>query len=168
VQRVLVSACLLGTPVRFDGAAKPAASTVLQRWLEEGRVVSVCPEVAGGLPVPRPAAEITAGAGGAQVLSRHARVVTARGDDVSAAFLAGAQHALQLAQQHHIRIAVLKEGSPSCGSSRIHDGKFTGTRIDGMGVTAALLHSAGIQVFSEAQFEEADAALLALERAAVK
>lgn len=168
MQHVLVSACLLGQRVRFDGAHKQAHSDVLQRWLDQGRVVPFCPEVAGGLPVPRPAAEIARGAGGAQMLAGDARVLTRAGDDVSAAFVAGARQALALAQVHGIRVAVLKDGSPSCGAATIHDGTFTGTRIAGLGVTAALLREAGVQVFSELQFDEADAALAALAGGAVK
>lgn len=165
---ILISACLLGRPVRFDGAHKQAHSAVLQRWLDQGRVVPLCPEVAGGLPVPRPAAEIANGAGGAQVLAGGARVLTRAGDDVSAAFIAGARQALALAQAHGIRVAVLKDGSPSCGASTVHDGTFTGTRIAGLGVTATLLREAGVQVFSELQFAEADALLSVLDRSAVK
>lgn len=127
-----------------------------------------CPEMAGGLPVPRPAAEIIRGIRGAQVRAGVARVLTQSGDDVSAAFVAGARQALALAQAHGIRVAVLKDGSPSCGSTNVHDGTFTGTRVAGMGVTALLLREAGVQVFSELQFAKADAALKALERSAVK
>ncbi|NCT83886.1 MAG: DUF523 domain-containing protein [Comamonadaceae bacterium] len=165
---VLLSACLLGRPVRFDGAHQQSADPVLQRWLDQGRVVPLCPEVAGGLPVPRPAAEIARGAGGAQVLAGGARVLTRAGDDVSDAFIAGARQALALVQAHGIRVAVLKDGSPSCGASTVHDGTFTGTRIAGQGVTAALLREAGVQVFSELQFAAADALLSVLDRGAVK
>jgi len=109
--------------------------------------------------VPRPAAEITQGAGGAKVLQGLAKVMDTDGRDVSAAFLAGARQALQLARQHGIRVAVLKQGSPSCGSGYIYDGTFTGVKTAGQGVTAALLESAGIKVFSEHQLAEADAML---------
>lgn len=118
--------------------------------------------------MPRPAAEIIRGIRGAQVRAGVARVLTQSGDDVSAAFVAGARQALALAQAHGIRVAVLKDGSPSCGSTNVHDGTFTGTRVAGMGVTALLLREAGVQVFSELQFAKADAALKALERSAVK
>src|SRR5688572_6402988 len=56
--KVLVSACLLGERVRYNGADARCPSDVLERWAREGRLVPFCPEVAGGLPVPRPAAEI--------------------------------------------------------------------------------------------------------------
>ncbi len=160
---VLVSACLLGSPVRYDGTHKRADHRVLARWLEEGRVVAICPEVAGGMPVPRPPAEIAGGGGGARVLAGLARVVDADGNDVSSAFAAGARLALQQARARGIRVAVLKEDSPSCGSGSIYDGSFTGQRIPGRGVTTALLEDAGIRVFSEARLAEADALLRSLE-----
>lgn len=82
--KVLVSACLLGQPVRYDGRAS-GHPDLLQRWQAEGRVVPLCPEVAGGLPTPRPPAEIPGGQGG-EVLDGLAQVVTVSGEDVSAAF----------------------------------------------------------------------------------
>ena len=163
MQFVLVSACLIGKPVRYNGGNNRCNSTILQRWLREGRVVPVCPEVEGGLPVPRPAAEITGGAGGRKVLSGEARVMNAKARDVSAEFIAGARHALQLAREKGIRIAVLKEGSPSCGSGYTYDGSFTRMRIQQPGVTAAMLQEAGIKVFSEEQLREADDLLMQIE-----
>ncbi len=160
---VLVSACLIGRPVRYDGAHKRSGSEVLQRWLKDGRVVPVCPEVAGGLSVPRPPAEIIGGAGGSAVIAGLAKVVDPAGNDLSAAFRSGARYALEQAQAMGIRMAVLKEGSPSCGSNAIHDGTFSATRVPERGVTAALLVSAGVRVFSEAQFEEAAEWLRSLE-----
>lgn len=163
---VLVSSCLLGKPVRYNGTHKRAKSTVLSRWLHEGRVISVCPELAGGMPVPRPSAEIVGGAAN-QVLSGLARVVDADGNDVSRPFVAGAIQALQQAKLKGIQVAVLKEDSPSCGSSSIYDGTFTGNRIAGQGVTATLLEAEGIRVYSEKQFAEADAYLRSLEATAI-
>ncbi len=157
--RVLVSACLLGEPVRHDGRARPASSPVLERWQAQGRVVAVCPERAGGLPVPRAAAEISGAGHGIAVLQGRAAVRTASGTDVTQAYLAGACHALALAQQHRIRVAVLKEHSPSCGSHRVHAGRFDGTLHAGMGVTVALLRQHGLHVFSEDQWDEADRCL---------
>jgi uncharacterized protein YbbK (DUF523 family) len=156
MQLVLVSSCLLGVSVRHGGAYKRSHSDVLERWLDEGRVVAVCPEVAGGMPVPRPTAEIERGAGGAKVLIALARVIDNSGRDVSVPFLAGAEHALAEARARGIRITVLKEGSPSCGTSFSYDGSFTGKKVAVRGVTAELLHQAGITVFSEAQFDAAD------------
>ncbi|MEI2828510.1 DUF523 domain-containing protein [Pseudomonas mosselii] len=155
--KVLVSACLLGQPVRYDGRAS-GHPDVLQRWQAEGRVVPLCPEVAGGLPTPRPPAEIPGGQGG-QVLDGQARVVTVSGDDVSEAFLAGARLALELVRRHGIRVAVLKSGSPSCGSLQTYDGSFSGVKVAGEGVTTALLRREGVLVFSELELEDAQRAL---------
>jgi uncharacterized protein YbbK (DUF523 family) len=163
MHHVLVSSCLLGDPVRYDGGHCRCAHPVLERWLREGRVVPVCPEVAAGLPTPRPPAEIAPGGTGAAVLSGAARVVDPAGLDLTGPFVRGARLALELARVRGIRVAVLKEGSPSCGSSAIHDGTFAGARIPGAGTTAALLARAGLHVFHEAQLDEADRCLKALD-----
>jgi uncharacterized protein YbbK (DUF523 family) len=163
MQYVLISSCLLGNPVRYDGRGVPHDDAVLVRWRAEGRVVSVCPEVAGGMPIPRPPAEIEPGKRAADVLDNGARVVAVTGDDVTVPFVQGGQAALALAEQRGIRIAVLKEGSPSCGSGYVYDGHFAGKRQPGVGVTAALLTRAGVQVFSEKQWADAEACLLRLE-----
>lgn len=163
MERVLVSACLLGHPVRYDAAGKPSGDDILQRWIAEGRVVSLCPEVAGGLPVPRPPAEIAGGAGGPAVLARTAPVVAQDGTDVSAEFIAGAKEALAAARAHDIRVAVLKEGSPSCGSHFTYDGTFSRSRVAQPGVATAALNAAGVRVFSETEWAEADRLLRVLE-----
>lgn len=156
MERVLVSACLLGSPVRYNGDHKQSDNVILQRWLAEGRVVSVCPEVAGGLPVPRPAAEIAANAGAHAVIVGRAAVRDVNGHDVTAAFVAGAEQTLQQALRHAVKVAVLKEGSPSCGSGYVYDGSFSGCRVPGQGVATTLLQQAGIRVFSEHEFAAAD------------
>jgi len=162
---ILVSACLLGQPVRYDGRAKRCAHPLLQRWVDEGlRLVPVCPELAGGLGVPRAPAEIARGAGGQQVLTGAAQVLDAQAQDVSAAFVTGAQQVLALAQRHQIRLAILKQGSPSCGSAYIYDGSFSGQKVPNTGVTTALLQQAGIQVFGEDQLAAADLVLRRLQR----
>lgn len=158
--KILVSACLLGQPVRYDGRAS-GHPDVLQRWQSEGLIVPLCPEVAGGLPTPRPPAEIPGGQGRA-VLDGDAQVVTVGGEDVSGQFLAGAQIALALVRRHGIRIAILKSGSPSCGNQLTYDGTFSGTKVAGEGVTTALLRREGVQVFSELELEAAAQALKAL------
>ncbi|MGH8379779.1 DUF523 domain-containing protein [Pseudomonas sp.] len=155
--KVLVSACLLGQPVRYDGRAS-GHPDLLQRWQSAGRIVPLCPEVAGGLPTPRPPAEIPGGQG-SDVLNGQVKVVTVAGEDVSAQFLLGAQLALELVRRHGIRIAVLKSGSPSCGNLLTYDGTFSGTRVTGEGVTTALLRREGVQVFSELELEAAEQAL---------
>jgi uncharacterized protein YbbK (DUF523 family) len=155
--KVVVSACLLGAPVRYNGKDKRSDHPILQRWIDEGRVVSVCPEVLGGLGTPRPPAEIVR-IGGLR------RVTTNAGRDVTPEFERGAADALEQALRQGARAAILKEGSPSCGSSYVYDGTFTSTPVAGEGVAAALLRSRGIRVFSEQELEAAAAYIDALER----
>jgi uncharacterized protein YbbK (DUF523 family) len=160
---VLVSACLMGEAVRFNGGDMRCDHDILQRWLREGRVVPVCPEVAGGLPVPRPRAEIADGAGGLKVLAGASRAYDSNGRDVTACLVSGAERALAQAGAKRIRVAILKEGSPSCGTGYIFDGSFTDRKVPGLGITATLLQQAGIHVFSEDQLAEADALLKMIE-----
>ena len=141
--KILVSRCLLGEPCRYDGKSKPVeALLTLER---QGHIlVPVCPEEDGGLPTPRPPAEI----------QEDGRVVNRLGIDMTAEYTAGAYHALRLAREHGCTVAVLKEKSPSCGSGRIYDGSFSGTLTDGFGVTAQLLRREGIRVLGESELEK--------------
>lgn len=166
MEYVLVSACLLGESVRYNGGDKRCDHHVLQRWFLEGRIVPICPEVAGGLPVPRPPAEIAGGAGGLRVLNGEATVLDDAGRDVTKHFVMGAEIALAAARAKNIRVAVLKEGSPSCGTSSIHDGSFTSTKVPESGVTAACLRRSGIRVFSETELDEAERLLMRFEEEA--
>jgi uncharacterized protein YbbK (DUF523 family) len=166
MEKILISACLLGERVRYNGVSiwdDSSLPPLMRTWATEGRLVPVCPEVAGGLSVPRPPAQIQGLGGGPAVLSGAAKIHTDDGQDVTAEFLAGAQVALDIARRHGIRLAILKENSPSCGSTRIHDGSFQGVRIPGMGATAALLRASGIEVFPETDLEAAAARLAELE-----
>jgi len=149
---VLVSACLLGISCRYDGDSCPDER--LQRLAAQGKALPFCPEVLGGLPTPRPPAEIQGG-DGSDVLEGRARVVNIEGRDVTAEFLAGAKEALRLAQHWHIREAILKARSPSCGAGQIYDGSFSGRLVEGDGVTAALLRREGLIVKNEEGWENA-------------
>lgn len=162
MEKILISACLLGAKVRYHGGDAACDHPILLRWCDEGRLVAACPERDGGLSTPRPAAELVGGDGGA-VIARLAVVRTSGGANVTDAFQRGADLALQLVKQHRIRIAVLKDGSPSCGSSSIYDGTFSGTRVSGDGVTTALLKAHGVRVFSDATIDDANAWLVHLE-----
>ncbi|MDY0882497.1 DUF523 domain-containing protein [Dongia soli] len=155
MRKVLISACLMGEAVRYDGRAAGDGGALLTDWQREGRLVVICPELSGGLPVPRPPAEIRGG-NGSDVLAGSARIVTPDGDDVTENFLQGASATLALAQNHGVTVAILKQRSPSCGSREIYDGRFVGNRIAGEGVTAALLRRHGITVFDETQLAEAE------------
>jgi uncharacterized protein YbbK (DUF523 family) len=164
MERVLVSACLLGAKVRFHGGSAELAGPVLERWRDEGRLVSFCPEVEGGLPTPRPPAEICR-----QPLphgERLLRVIASDGRDVTEPYRIGADAALIMAQRHRIRVAILKDGSPSCGSSFVYDGTFSGRRTAGEGLTTARLRAAGVSVFSEGEIEAAAELVTRLETGA--
>ncbi|WP_321934594.1 DUF523 domain-containing protein [Paraburkholderia sp. J8-2] len=160
LHRILVSACLLGNPVRYNGSAKTVAHALIEQWQREGCLVPVCPEVAGGFGVPRPPAEIAHGALGTAVLAGHAHVIDVRGEDVTAQFVDGAHVALELALAHDCRFALLVDGSPSCGSRVIYDGSFTGRKQAGAGVTTALLRQHGIEVFAETEIDALHTRLL--------
>ena len=147
--KILVSACLIGKPCRYNG--RDSRNEEIYRLYERGEALPVCPEEESGLPTPRPAAEIVWGTG-EDVLNGRARVLTTEGEDVTAYFLHGAQHAADLADTHKVVAAVLKTNSPSCGCGRIYDGTFSGTVMDGDGVTAALLKRKGVRVISEHDF----------------
>ena len=164
MEKVLVSACLLGEKVRYHGGDAACADPILKSWLAEGRIVRVCPEREGDLPTPRPPAEI-AGGDAAAVLARIGSVRTAAGADVTHHFFRGAERALQMAQQYGIRVAVLKDGSPSCGTAVVFDGSFSGKRVPGTGVTTALLKAHGVRVFNETELATAQAFLQELEAA---
>ena len=137
---ILVSACLLGVSCRYDGAGHLLPQIAALSAYHH--LIPFCPEVYGGLGIPRPPAEIQAG-----------HVVTKDGKDVTAQYEAGAREALRLAKLFGCTLAVLKERSPACGHGSIHDGSFSGALTEGDGVTAALLLHNGIAVIGETQFE---------------
>ncbi|TGQ17617.1 MULTISPECIES: DUF523 domain-containing protein [unclassified Mesorhizobium] len=162
MERVLVSACLLGSKVRYNGSFRLDHHPVLSRWQSEGRIVQICPEVAAGFSTPRPPAEIQGAGDGHAVLQGQGRVIEQTGSDVTHLYRQAGQLALDLARETGCRYAVLTDGSPSCGSSFIYDGSFSGTRVAGQGTTTALLEENGIRVFSEDQIEELDDLLTGL------
>ncbi|HEV2613838.1 MAG TPA: DUF523 domain-containing protein [Gammaproteobacteria bacterium] len=155
MSKILFSGCLLGQKVRYDGRDNLQTNARLQSPIKAGNVISICPEMAGGLPTPRPPAEIEPGKNVGDIFSGIGRILTNLGDDVTAEYLLGAQKTLELAQKHDIRVAVLKARSPSCGSKQVYDGTHSGIKIDGMGVTAALLTLHGIHVFDETEIDAA-------------
>ena len=134
--RILISACLLGQACRYDGCSKPCDKAV--RLSETDEPIPFCPEQAGGLPTPRPPAEIQDG-----------RVVNAEGRDVTKEYRKGAEEALRLCRTLGITKAVLKAKSPSCGKGAVYDGSFSKTLREGNGITADLLSANGIEVITE-------------------
>lgn len=140
MEQILISACLCGFAVRYNGSDKPWQNEHLKRWQAEGRLVIFCPELAAGLPVPRLPAEIQ---------PCGSLIFESNGEDVTQVYQLAAQRTLQKARQHRCRFALLTDGSPSCGSQAIYDGSFTQQRITGSGFTAQLLRENGIEVYAE-------------------
>jgi uncharacterized protein YbbK (DUF523 family) len=142
---------LVGEKVRYNAEHKKIQDRIFEKWIKEGRLISICPEMAGGLPTPRPPSEII-----------QSRVLTKTGEDVTQQFKRGAEISLQQCQAHGMRMAILKAKSPSCGNNEIYDGTFSGRTILGSGVTANLLQRTGIRVFNENQILEAEVFLQSL------
>ena len=153
MKKILISACLAGDLVRYDGKLVPLTDELLCKWNHKGLFVKVCPEVSGGLKIPRLPAQIVNG-NGQNVLDGNAKVMDIEGYDVTIAFLKGAEYALNKVKEYKIEIAILKEKSPSCGIHHIYDGKFDSTLIPGFGVTTAILKQSGIRVFSENELDQ--------------
>ncbi len=152
---ILVSACLLGYPCKYNGK-----SNLNPRVIEKlrGKIyLPLCPEVLGGLPTPRLPSEIQGG-GAAGVWEGNARVKDMEGGDHTQAYRLGAQKTLRIAQNAHVTLAVLKKNSPSCGHGTVYDGCFNGRLIPGNGVTAELLLRHGIKVLHEEEFVQIDEA----------
>ncbi|MCW7753364.1 DUF523 domain-containing protein [Desulfobotulus sp. H1] len=153
MEQILVSSCLLGKKVRYNGSSLGVSDPIFEKWKIEKRILSLCPEADIGMSIPRPPAEIRGG-DGSRVLEGTAHVVDASGNRMTALFTAAARMALDLCLKQGIRIAILTEGSPSCGSTRIYDGSFSGKTIAGAGVTASLLRANHIYVFSQHAIED--------------
>lgn len=142
--KILISACLLGERVRYDAKMNKINNKLIEAWLKQGMLLSVCPEVKGGLPVPRAAAEIQA----------DGSVTTQVGHDLSQQFEIGAAKTLELALKYGIKVAVLTEKSPSCASAKRYNGNFSRTLMAGQGKTTELLRYHGIKVFNQFQLDE--------------
>ena len=131
--KILVSACLLGEKCKYNGGDN--YSEKLTKFLEGHEVILVCPEVAGGLSVPRHSSEIVDGV-----------VMNDIGENVDREFRSGAEHCLQIAIDEKIDLAVLQSRSPSCGVKQVYDGTFSGKLIEGSGIFARLLREQGFKV----------------------
>ena len=138
---VLVSACLLGFPCRYDGKSK--LNEEVAAMSEKYELVPVCPECLGGLPTPRSPSELKDG-----------RAITSDGEDRTEQFVNGANETLKIALKRGCLVAVMKERSPSCGSGIIHNGRFDEGLTEGWGVAAALLRSSGIWVLGESSISK--------------
>lgn len=154
--KILISSCLLGEDVRYDAANSSVVYSPSHTFSQkemfmdilcDNEIYSFCPEVSGGLPIPRVPAEIISSIKPFEIKNKE-------GEDVTINFLLGAKNALELCQKEGITVALLKSKSPSCGNKSIYDGTFSGNLIPGEGITAKLLIQNGIEVFNEEEIEE--------------
>ncbi|MBQ3014365.1 MAG: DUF523 domain-containing protein [Clostridia bacterium] len=141
MKNILVSACLLGEPCRYDGKSKPCERVIALKGTYN--LIPICPEVMGGLPTPRTPSEIC----GERVLMKDGR-------DVTENYNRGAETALAIARENACTVAILKEKSPSCGSGLIHNGSFDGGLVEGDGITTQLLKQNCICVLGESEITE--------------
>ncbi len=148
---ILISSCLAGLEVRYNGTH--CLDKNILKMKEENQITTVCPELLGGFETPREPAEIINGTG-EDVLDGTARVIEKSGRDVTDMYIKGAIATLKKAKELNARVVILKEFSPSCGSGMIYNGFFSGEKIAGNGVTAALLKRNGIPVVSEEKIGE--------------
>lgn len=165
-EKILVSACLLGTNCKYNG--KNNRNEKLIEYLKDKEYISICPETFGGMSTPRLPSEIECGKSGEDVIKKgdvikkveksinnelerndYAKVYSEEGGDVTGEFLIGAQKALDIALENGVSKAILKESSPSCGVNCIYAGKFDGNKKKGQGVTTALFRKYKIEVISE-------------------
>lgn len=137
-EKLLISSCLLGANVKYNGLNNKIDDASLEALKEKYELYTVCPESMGGLTIPRNPSEI-----------KGEYVYSSLGIDVTNYFINGANISLKVALDNNIKKALLKESSPSCGSSLVYDGTFTGKKVNGQGITTKLLRENGIEVYSE-------------------
>jgi uncharacterized protein YbbK (DUF523 family) len=147
----LVSACLCGINCNYKGKSKPIKKLI--DLVKAGKAITICPEQLGGLPTPRPPAEINKGTG-SDVLAGKSKVITCEDKDITKECVKGAFEVLKIAEKVNATEAILTVRSPSCGSGKIYDGTFSHTLKNGDGVTAALLKRNGLKIIIEGSYEK--------------
>lgn len=140
MEKILISACLVGDKCKYDG--KSNYTPLIEELLKKYELVPFCPEVEGGLPTPRHPSEIQKDV-----------VRMDNGKNVTKNFVTGAELAYNICMYLGIKVAILKENSPSCGSHNVYDGSFTHKLIKGKGITASYLERKGIRVISEEEID---------------
>lgn len=141
----LVSACLAGVNCRYNG--QNALNEKIEELVLQGKAIPICPEVIGGLIIPRSCCEIIKDGDGKE------KIISKDGEDFTEEFSAGAQKTLEIAKTLGAKKAILQSRSPSCGKGMIYDGTFSGVLIEGNGFTADLLIRNGIEVYTEKDFD---------------
>lgn len=145
----IVSACLAGVACTYKGQHK--LRRPIRKLVDDGSAIAACPEVMGGLPIPRENSEIVGG-DGRDVLAGKAKIITISGIDISKNYIRGSRAILKLAKSSRIKKAILKANSPACGFGHIYDGTFRRKLKKGSGVLAALLRQNGLRITNERQY----------------
>ena len=140
---ILVSACLAGEKCRYN--AEHRLHPVIAELSKKGKIIAICPEVMGGLTIPRLACEIT-NADAQAVLDSKAKVLNLAGEDITEAVLRGCCKALDVAKKNKIKLAVLKDKSVCCAVEKMYDGSFQSRLVNGKGILTLLLEHDGIKV----------------------
>lgn len=143
MKSLLISSCLLGENVRYDGGNCEIAAELLSQIKNKFQIISLCPEVTAGFSTPRNPIELSEG-----------KIINAQGRDLTYMFDKALLKIDELVKEHNITLALMKESSPSCGVSNIYDGTFSGNIIDGSGIITSYLKNKNIKVFSENQLLE--------------
>ncbi len=141
MEYLLISSCLLGNNVKYNGKNNYIKEVELLK--NKYNLIVICPEVMGGLPIPRIPSEIL-----------NDKVINKEGIDVTSNFIKGKDEAIKLVKKYNIKKALLKEGSPSCGSKYIYDGTFSGNKIEGYGITTKALKELGLDIYNEKEIEK--------------
>jgi len=148
---IIVSACLSGVNCRYDGGHRE--NRVIRRLVSERKAIPLCPETAGGRPVPREPVEICGGTG-VDVIAGKARIKDRAGNDFTDEIIQGVEEILKTIERMGVTAVILKTKSPACGCGSIYDGTFSGTMIKGNGILTDALKARGINVYTEDNFEE--------------
>lgn len=139
-EKIIVSACFVKEGYKYSGGANINHKII--ELSEKYEFIYICPEVFGGLSVPRLPSEIVGDT-----------VLNSIGEDVTEAFITGAMKALAIAKENGCTKAILKGRSPSCGKGHIYDGSFSHKIVEGNGIAAQLLMDNGITVYTEEELE---------------
>ena len=141
MEYLLISSCLLGNNVKYNGKNNYIKEVELLK--NKYNLIVICPEIMGGLPIPRIPSEVL-----------NDKVINKEGIDVTSNFIKGKDEAIKLVKKYNIKKALLKEGSPSCGSKYIYDGTFSGKKIEGYGITTKALKELGLDIYNENEIEK--------------
>ena len=143
-KKILVSSCLCGKKCRYNGSC---VNNDYIKNLKKEEIIEACPELLGGLGIPRESCEIVGG-NAKDVWNDKAKILSKTGIDFTEQYKLGSNKVLEITLKNKIKKAILKQNSPSCGYGKIYDGTFSGNKIKGNGILAELLEKNGITIIS--------------------